>query len=452
MANDFSYLALALSLPVGIALFLVLRPVTAAIVVFLSFVMFLPEVVTLDAPGIPGVGKIEAASVACLFGMLLTGRRRLREARPFRGPEALTLLLFACDVATVVTNGDPVVVGPTFIAGLGSSDVVSSIYKDLLWYTVPFLVGRALITSSKELKELLAAVAIAGAIYTPLLFIELMLSPQLHGWIYGFYQHSFAQTFRGGGFRPTVFMNHGLAVGLFMAWAVVAAVALAKARRAASGIPAPVVAVYNGAFLVACKSLGAVLYAAAATPLLALLPPRLVARSTVVAALLVLSYPACRTFELFPVEAVVSAARSFSPARAESLEFRLRMEELITKHTAERPWFGWGWSGRNIVYEAESGKQASVSDGQWIVVTSVHGIAGFAATFPLLVWPLFGLRRRLRRIEIPADRAMLAGLAVMVAIGAVDLIPNGLFSHLIVFFAGALYGAAGGMAREAEAG
>ena len=57
---------------------------------------------------------------------------------------------------------------------------------------------------------------LGGLIYVPLCLFEVRMSPQLHNMVYGFAQHSFGQTVRGGGWRPMVFMQHGLAVGLFM--------------------------------------------------------------------------------------------------------------------------------------------------------------------------------------------------------------------------------------------
>ena len=445
MGNALSYLVLVLAFPVGIGMFLVLRPPLAAVVVFLSFTMFLPEKVALDAPGLPGIGKAEMISLACLFGLLLRGRRRMREARWFRGPEALVLLLLVGDAATVLTNQDPLDYGPTHLPGLGLNEVVSLFFNDFMWYAVPFFVARALITNARELKMLLTALVVAGAVYTPFLFIELMMSPQMHNWIYGFAQHAFDQTVRGGGYRPMVFMAHGLAVALLMAWSVMAALTLAKARRAVAGMPAPVTALYNAGFLAACKSTGAFLYAAAAAPLLLFRPPRTIARVVALLGVLVVAYPALRAAAWFPTAALVDAATSISAERAQSLAFRFEMEELLSDRAAERPWFGWGRFGRNMVHDPESGRPVSVSDGHWIIAYGVKGMVGFAGIFLLIVWPLFGLRRRLARIEEPADRTLLCGLAVIVATSAVDLIPNGMFTTLTVFLAGALFGAGRGM-------
>ena len=54
---------------------------------------------------------------------------------------------------------------------------------------------------------------------------EARLSPQLHSRLYGFTQHDFLQTVRGDyTYRPMVFMQHGLAVAMFLGMATVVGV------------------------------------------------------------------------------------------------------------------------------------------------------------------------------------------------------------------------------------
>jgi hypothetical protein len=48
----------------------------------------------------------------------------------------------------------------------------------------------------------------------------------LHTWVYGYFPHSFAQQLRYGGYRPVVFMGHGLLVALFAAIALISAVVM----------------------------------------------------------------------------------------------------------------------------------------------------------------------------------------------------------------------------------
>ncbi len=66
------------------------------------------------------------------------------------------------------------------------------------------------------LRTIALGVFLGGLSYVPLCLYEIRMSPQLHRILYGFHQHEFVQTLRWGGFRPMVFMNHGLALGLWM--------------------------------------------------------------------------------------------------------------------------------------------------------------------------------------------------------------------------------------------
>ena len=74
---------------------------------------------------------------------------------------------------------------------------------------------RALFGSARGLRALLLATAMLGLLYTPLCMFEILMGPNLHYRLYGFYQHDIVQTLRDGGFRPMVFMSHGLVLGRF---------------------------------------------------------------------------------------------------------------------------------------------------------------------------------------------------------------------------------------------
>lgn len=65
---------------------------------------------------------------------------------------------------------------------------------------------------------------------------EVRLSPQLHRIFYGYFPHSFAQQVRGGGFRPVVFLQHGLWVAFFAMMMTVVTFALWCQNKQKSGI------------------------------------------------------------------------------------------------------------------------------------------------------------------------------------------------------------------------
>ncbi len=85
------------------------------------------------------------------------------------------------------------------------------------------------------------------------------MSPQLHYMVYGFYQHDFAQTIRMGGWRPTVFMEHGLMVGMWMSMAALIGVWLwwTGAVKEIGPVPMWVLTPILVVTAVLCKSTGA---------------------------------------------------------------------------------------------------------------------------------------------------------------------------------------------------
>jgi hypothetical protein len=431
MPNGLAFLALFLFLPFGIGLFFVLRPPLAAVTVFLASMMLLPEKTVLDLPGLPGLGKEEVAAIAVFLGVLAKARRKLREARPLGGPDLWCLALMAGSLGTSFTNPDVLVYGPTVLPPLSAYEAVSVAFSDVLRYLLPFLIGRALFVSTRDLRTLFSALLLAAALYTPLIFMELMLSPQLHNWVYGFHQHDFIQTLRGGGYRPMVFMAHGLSLALMLAWAIIAGVTLFKVKKSAFGLPTTLLTPYVTLFLVLAKSLGALLYAVTAAPVVAFLKPRTQVRVALVLVAVVFSYPLLRATDVFPEKSLVQLA---------SLEFRFNMESMLSQRAGERSLFGWGRFRRNMVFD-EWGNERSVSDGFWVVLYGVRGGWGFVCFFAYLTSGLFLLRKRFRRLAGSEERILLSALAIIIGVCAVDLLPNGLFNTFSFFLAGALYGA-----------
>jgi uncharacterized membrane protein len=151
----------------------------------------------------------------------------------------------------------------------------------------------------------------------------------------------------------------------------------------------------------------------------------------------VLLYPVLRGADLFPTSAILSLGETFGTDRARSMEFRFKNEDQLLEKARKRPWFGWGKYNRNKVIDDE-GHPVSVTDGQWIIAFGVSGVTGFLTEFGLLLVPIFLTSRRLRWVEDPTQRRLIASLSLIVAVTAVDLIPNSRFSSYPYFLAGAL--------------
>jgi hypothetical protein len=260
--------------------------------------------------------------------------------------------------------------------------------------------------------------------------------------VYGYHPHSFAQHIRGEGYRPVVFANHGLELSLVIATAALAGFGLARARARLTPLPLPprTAAWYLMIVLALCRSLGSLVYGLALAPLVALASPRLQVRLAATLAALVLVYPMLRTTDLFPTQALVGAAEAISPARAFSLNYRFEFDARILEKARERLWLGWGSWGRWRLYDERTGEDVTVSDGYWVIVIGSLGVIGFAGFFLLVLWPVFTAARGLPRIRAPADRVLVATASVIVALHAVDLLPNAHVSSFAVFLAGGLHG------------
>jgi hypothetical protein len=237
-----------------------------------------------------------------------------------------------------------------------------------------------------------------------------------------------------------VFIGHGIVTAFYMMMAVVAAAALWRARiRVARASPAAVTA-YLGVVLVLCNSLAALVYAIVLVPLVRLTKPRLQLGVAVILAIVALSYPFTRMTDLVPTRALLDWSASYNADREESLGFRFAQEGHLLERASQRFIFGWGGYGRSRLYETETGKDTSVTDGEWIIALGVLGLFGFVAEFGLLILPVFRAATALHLIESTRDRIFLAALALMLAVSVVDLIPNATITPWTWLICGALLG------------
>ena len=442
-ASPIGYLALILFVPLSGLAFMALRPPAAVATVLISATLFLPEQVEFDAALIPPMGKITISSLCALVGVLVTSRSRVFGALPDPYVTGLSGSLLVANVFTTLTNRDPLVYGTTFIQGLTLHDAISDTVRITLSAVIPFFLGCSLFRTRSDLVDLLRVIVIFALAYVPFILVELRMSPQFHRWVYGFHQHEFIQTIRDGGYRPMVFMQHGLALANFIFAGLLAATVLAKLRLPILGLPAWVAAAVLGSILLVCKSMAALVYGLVAVPIVLLWRARSQIRLALLLALVVLAYPALRSTGVFPASTLVDLSARVAQDRADSLGQRFWHEDRLAKKAGERPLFGWGGFGRNRIYDAE-GVDRSVTDGAWIGTYGSGGAAGFVCIFGLLTIPVFRARSALRKLVEGPDRILLAALALLVAFGDIDLLPNGLFSALPLFLAGALAGAVRG--------
>ena len=448
MPNSLAYIALMLWPVVVVVLFRRLPMERALIWSILGGYLILPPVAAIDMPAVPALDKMSIPALSAW----LTVRFLLKVPVPLvpqSWPGRILLAVFvAAPFGTILTNPEPIAVtGHAMLPGLRLYDAISIIAFQM-FVILTFALARSLLATAAALREILVALVIAGLAYSLPMLVEIRLSPQINIWIYGFFQHSFEQMMRQGGFRPIVFLAHALWVAFFAMTAVLAAVSLARSGPARDRGRMLAVAGYLFVVLVLCKSIGALVYAVLLVPLVLLLNQRWLFRLAVAMALLALSYPILRSAGHIPAEDLVGLAARFSAERAQSLDFRFTNEAALLEHAFRKPWFGWGGYERNLMHDIWTGRVATIADGRWVIVLGMFGWAGYVGEFGILALPLILLWWESRYRPVGALAAPLGALAVIHGVNMVDMLPNATLTPLTWLIAGALLGHAEMLAAE----
>jgi hypothetical protein len=361
----------------------------------------------------------------------------------------LILLFVVVPVGTVVTNAEPMLFARGGIPGLSIHDSFSSILSQVVTI-LPFLLARNLLATERAQREIFVALVAAGLAYSIPMLIEVRLSPQLNVWIYGFFQHGFDQMMRYGGYRPIVFLEHGLWVAFFALMTFAAALALARLAPPEKRMRSIFVAIYLGVVLVLCKSASPLIYACLLVPLLLYARGSTQIRVAAALATIVVAYPLLRSMNLIPLDAILSFARSIDVERASSLQFRLENEEMLLAHARDKALFGWGAWGRSFVYDYATGHRITTVDGRWIIVIGINGGLGYLGEFGLLALPVLMLVRRASRLAKTELSPYAGPLSLIFAANLVDLLPNATLIPFTWLIGGALLGYAEALKSETE--
>jgi hypothetical protein len=361
------------------------------------------------------------------------------------------LLFVISPVLTVLTNQNPIYFTLTALPGLRIHDSIAAVATQAI-AILPFFLARRFLATEAAQREILVALVVAALAYSVPMLIEVRLSPQINTWVYGFFQHDFTQMMRYGGFRPIVFLPHGLWVAFFALMGLVGAVGLWRVgppQRRASYMAA---AGYLGVVLLLCKSAAVLVYAALLLPTVRLLSVRQQIRIAAALALFAALFPLLRGADLVPVDWVVAQAEAVSEERAGSLQFRLDNEAALLARASERSLFGWGSWDRNLIHDPYSGELVSTTDGRWIIVIGTLGWCGYIVEFGLLALPLVLLARQVRRVPAPAISPYVGPLALILGINMIDMLPNATLIPFTWLLAGAMLGYAEALEAYRKAG
>lgn len=430
-------LALFLWIPITLHVFRRHPRARAALICFLGAAMFLPEIVTFKLPLFPEINKTRMALLAIGGALLLApGRGKRAHVEPWW--YLLVALDFIGSVGTWLTNTDPMYWGPTVLLGHNFKDGMYLFLSSFTTAGLASYLGMICFRTERDLDDCVVLLAAAGLIYTIPILIEARLSPQLHNWVYGYAPfEDFLQSIRYGGYRPQVFMTHGLMTSLFMLGPATAAVTASRLGMRVYRLSGRVSAWIVTAAVIICKSTGVWFYALVSLPIARWASPKFMARFAAVVILITLVYPWLRINEKVPIDGILEYAAKVSEDRKESLKFRFDNEEMLLEHALERPWFGWGSFGRNRVYD-DSGRDISTTDGGWILALGSGGIIGYLAYFGIPVLSVLTVVRRLGRIRDKRHAVKIATLNMYLAVYWLDMLPNAPYLLMAHFFGGAL--------------
>lgn len=452
---------------------------------------FLPEISFNPATGdmptalkLPFI-KVTKSAVVCLstfLAVLLFDRQRLFTARPKWFDFAMIGWCLAPLFSSLTNDPPPDGATSAFYDGF---TVARTTFQE---WGIPYLLGRLYFSEPENFRELVKGFLMAAVLYVPFCLFEIKFSPQLHKWVYGYFQHDFVQTIRGSTFRPMVFMEHGLAVSLWMANATLVGFwlwwtgALTTLQFKAGSKPLPLqwIVPVMLVTLVLMKSAGALVTGVAAMAALAsirygvgpllILPlllggpmyalGRVTTDHTPVGWATVNWYEEDEVNELdqrgydrrmfgwapWTTDGALHTMGSlFGEERTDSLRFRIKNENRFMERWADRPLFGWAGWGRARWYNEEN-EDMTVVDGYWIATLGDRGAVGLFLFYALFLVP--SLRYLwLHPIRTWTDPAVAPGAAVcmILVLYMIDCFSNAMYNPIYLMMAGGLNGVAGRM-------
>ncbi|MBL8859741.1 MAG: O-antigen ligase domain-containing protein [Planctomycetes bacterium] len=392
--------------------------------------LFLP-IAVIDTPFVD-IDKYVATSVGVIIGLVAFAKRHVIKRR-----------LSYWDLPIIIWSLCPI--ATSFENELGFYDGFSAAAHRMLMWGVPYLIARVYLSDAAGVRDVAIGIFCGGLIYVPLCLWEIRMSPQLHQQLYGYHQHSFLQTMRTiGGYRPMVFMHHGLMVGLWMASASLIGIVLWKsgALKRVAGWPIKWLAIALLVTTIMCQSVGAIVLLATGLALYAGLKRY---GRVGIAALMFLPVLYCglRVTGQWDGQVMVELTSTFSEERASSLEYRLVQEEFLAERAWQRPLLGWGGFNRAFPPPNASDLRPAVSDSLWIVVYGMNGLMGLASIILTILAPIYALTRRWKPEGwTHPQRAPAAALALVLGMYLMDGMVNMMVNPIFMLAAGSLTGLA----------
>ncbi len=429
-------LVMILWIPIVFYLFKRFPPYQAIINSFIIAWLFLPQRAGFTFSGLPEYDRISAT---CLGVILCILTFKVKPPSQFK-LTWIDIPIITCSISpffSSITNG------------LGLYDGLSTGLSRIIVYALPYFVGRIYLSNLKILSNFTKSILISGLVYVPLCLIEIRMSPQMHKWVYGYGGIlDFSQSIRYGGFRPSVFLNHGLGVGMWMMAVTLIAFWLwqSKVIKKVWGVPMKLIIIVLVITFILIKSTGAygyllfgliILFSAKfwrfSFPLLGL--SLLICLYLFIASTGQLTVPRINAMSS-------TLSQVFPQQRVQSLSFRWENEYYLARRALKQPLFGWGGWGRNRIHvETNSGElvDVSVTDSLWIISYGINGFLGLVSVFcVMLVPPIYFFFKYPAKLWFKPGVDSMAVLNVVLVLYALDCTFNNQFNPVFILISGAI--------------
>jgi len=427
--NIIVHIAMLGWIPTVIMLFKKLEASVAVAAAFVGGWMFLP-VASYHVSGLPSYTKLTATCAGILAVSYFYNRDRYTKFH-FNAADIPMLLWCTAPFFSSIANN------------IGIHNAFSEILYQSITWGVPYFIARIYFNDYHSVKILALSIFIGSIVYIPFCWFEIFMSPQLHRLTYGYHQSDFIQTLReGGGFRPMVYMDHGLMTSMWMALGVVLGSWLlytGEMPEKISSIPSRYLLIMLVATTIMMKSFGTIILLLIGITTLYLSTRT---KSTILVILMLFApqlYIITRTTSAWDGKNLSAfIAQKFSTSRSQSLQFRFDNEKILINKALHRTFFGWGGFGRSRVYD-ESGEDISITDGLWIITFGQNGIYGVAMMLMAIQWPilLFVLRVKPELWKTTPWSAS-AVMAIFLGIFMIDNLLNAMINPVYILFSGSL--------------
>lgn len=466
------------------------------------------------------LSKQNVVNFAALFAAVLFDSKRLLAFRPrwFDLPMAV----YCC--CSFIGN---------YLNGVSPYDSFAAM-RDLVWvWGTPYFLGRVYLSDADKFRELMIGIILGGLVYVPICLIETKNFPSFHQSLYGFFPGDPGEAVRPASvgmlviglilillvpftrppaaraatvaitvgaiyvvmsvisaFRPVAFMQHGLALGMWMVvtaivsfwlfytgalpevpwwpgkkplpmhWVMATLLATALLMKSGGAISLGLVAVL-GLFQVRYFKWPVILIF-----LLILSPAYIVGRVWAVyekpagwlnVDMSEQNYDGINKFEKnvalkqkmfgwsqMTGQDFVDGLKAMSnEGRAASYQFRMKFEGILMEKGSQRPWFGWGDTGLGRVRNKKGG-DVTASDGLWIINLVAYGFVGISALWMAMLLPAVRFMWTYPTKQwFQPTLAPMAAASVVLIVYMIDNISNAMINPIYTLMAGGLSGVIG---------